>query len=129
MKEMTMNIKPIKTKADYRAALKEVEALMGAKANTADGERLDVLVTLIEAYERKHFPIELPDPVEAIKFQMDQKGLTPKDLKPMIGRLNRVYEILNHKRPLTLKMIWKLHRGLDIPAESLIRQPDELRAG
>ena len=123
-----MNIKPIKTKADYRAALKAVEALMGAKANTADGERLDVLVTLIEAYERKHFPLELPDPVEAIKFQMDQKGLTPKDLEPMIGRLNRVYEILNHKRPLTLKMIWKLHRGLDIPAESLIRQPDELRA-
>ncbi len=123
-----MNIKPIKTKADYRAALKDVEALMGAKANTADGERLDVLVTLIEAYERKHFPLELPDPVEAIKFQMDQKGLTPKDLEPMIGRLNRVYEILNHKRPLTLKMIWKLHRGLDIPAESLIRQPDELRA-
>ncbi len=123
-----MNIKPIKTKADYRAALKDVDALMGAKANTADGERLDVLVTLIEAYERKHFPLELPDPVEAIKFQMDQKGLTPKDLEPMIGRLNRVYEILNHKRPLTLKMIWKLHRGLDIPAESLIRQPDELRA-
>ena len=123
-----MNIKPIKTKADYRAALKDVETLMGAKANTADGERLDVLVTLIEAYERKHFPLELPDPVEAIKFQMDQKGLTAKDLEPMIGRLNRVYEILNHKRPLTLKMIWKLHRGLDIPAESLIRQPDELRA-
>jgi len=123
-----MNIKPIKTKADYRAALKDVEALMGAKANTADGERLDVLVTLIEAYERKHFPLELPDPVEAIKFQMDQKGLTPKDLEPMIGRLNRVYEILNHRRPLTLKMIWKLHRGLDIPAESLIRQPEELRA-
>ena len=122
-----MNIKPIKTKADYRAALKDVEALMGAKANTAEGERLDVLVTLIEAYERKHFPLELPDPVEAIKFQMDQKGLTPKDLEPMIGRLNRVYEILNHKRPLTLKMIWKLHRGLDIPEESLIRQPDELR--
>ena len=122
-----MNIKPIKTKADYRAALKDVEALMGSKANTADGERLDVLVTLIEAYERKHFPLELPDPVEAIKFQMEQKGLTPKDLEPMIGRLNRVYEILNHKRPLTLKMIWKLHRGLDIPAESLIRQPDELR--
>jgi len=123
-----MNIKPIKTKADYRAALKDVEALMGAKANTSDGERLDVLVTLIEAYERKHFPFDLPDPVEAIKFQMDQKGLTAKDLEPMIGRLNRVYEILNHKRPLTLKMIWKLHRGLDIPAESLIRQPDELRA-
>ena len=123
-----MNIKPIRTKADYRAALKDIEALMGAKANTADGERLDVLVTLIEAYERKHFPLELPDPVEAIKFQMDQRGLTAKDLEPMIGRLNRVYEILNHKRPLTLKMIWKLHRGLDIPAESLIRQPDERRA-
>ena len=119
-----MNIKPIKTKADYRAALKDVEALMGSKANTAEGERLDVLVTLIEAYERKHFPLELPDPVEAIKFQMDQKGLSPKDLEPMIGGLNRVYEILNHKRPLTLKMTCKLHRGLDIPAESLIRQPD-----
>ena len=123
-----MDIKPIKTKADYRATLKVVESLMGAKANTADGERLDVLVTLVEAYERKLFPLDLPDPVEAIKFQMDQKGLTPKDLQPMIGRLNRVYEILNHKRPLTLKMIWKLHRGLDIPAESLIRQPEELRA-
>ena len=123
-----MNIKPIKTKADYRATLSEIETLMGAKANSADGERLDILVTLVEAYERKHFPLEHPDPVEAIKFQMDQKGLTPKDLEPMIGRLNRVYEILNHKRPLTLKMIWNLHRGLGIPAESLIRPPDEIRA-
>ena len=123
-----MDIKPIKTKTNYRETLKEVESLMGARANTADGERLDVLVTLIEAYEKKHFPIDLPDPVEAIKFRMDQKGLTPKDLEPMIGRLNRVYEILNHKRPLTLKMIWKLHRGLGIPAESLIRQPDTLQA-
>jgi len=123
-----MNIKPIKTKADYRATLSEIETLMGAKANSADGERLDILVTLVEAYERKRFPLEHPDPVEAIKFQMDQKGLTPKDLEPMIGRLNRVYEILNHKRPLTLKMIWNLHRGLGIPAESLIRPPDEIRA-
>ena len=123
-----MDIRPIKTRADYRATLREVESLMNARANTADGERLDVLVTLVEAYEKKHFPLDLPDPVEAIKFHMDQKGLTPKDLEPMIGRLNRVYEILNHKRPLTLKMIWKLHRGLDIPAESLIRQPDELQA-
>jgi len=122
-----MNIKPIKTKADYRATLSEIETLMGAKANSADGERLDILVTLVEAYERKRFPLEHPDPVEAIKFQMDQKGLTPKDLEPMIGRLNRVYEILNHKRPLTLKMIWNLHRGLGIPAESLIRPPDEIR--
>ncbi len=123
-----MDIKPIKTKTDYRETLKKVESLMGAKANTANGERLDILVTLIEAYERKHFPLDLPDPVEAIKFRMDQKGLTPKDLEPMIGRLNRVYEILNHKRPLTLKMIWKLHHGLGIPAESLIRQPDKLHA-
>ena len=123
-----INIKPIKTKTDYRTTLAEIETLMGAKANSADGERLDILVTLVEAYERRHFPLELPDPVEAIKFQMDQKGLTPKDLEPMIGRLNRVYEILNHKRPLTLKMIWKLHRGLGIPAESLIWQPAEVGA-
>ena len=123
-----MDIKPIKTKTNYREALKEVESLMAAKANTAEGERLDVLVTLIEAYEQKHFPLDLPDPVEAIKFRMEQKGLTPKDLKPMIGRLNRVYEILNRKRPLTLKMIWNLHQGLGIPAESLIRQPDTLQA-
>ncbi len=123
-----MNIKPIRTKTDYRTTLTEIETLMGARANSADGERLDILVTLVEAYERKHFSLAHPDPVEAIKFQMDQKGLTPKDLEPMIGRLNRVYEILNHKRPLTLKMIWKLHRGLGIPAESLIRQPEEGRA-
>jgi HTH-type transcriptional regulator/antitoxin HigA len=123
-----MDIKPIKTNADYRAALKEVESLMMAEANTPEGERLDVLVTLVEAYEMKHFPLDLPDPVEAIKFRMDQMGLRPKDLEPMIGRRNRVYEVLNHKRPLTLKMIWKLHKGLGIPAESLIRQPEEFRA-
>jgi HTH-type transcriptional regulator/antitoxin HigA len=122
---MTMVIKPIKTDADYRAALKEIESLMEAAADTPEGERLDVLVTLVEAYEKKHFPMDLPDPVEAIKFHMEQMGLTPKDLEPMIGRLNRVYEVLNHKRPLTLKMIWKLHRGLGIPAESLIKQPTE----
>jgi len=128
LKEITMDIKPIKTDDDYRAALKEIESLMTAEADTPEGERLDVLVTLVEAYEKKHFPLELPDPVEAIKFRMDQMGLTPKDLEPMIGRLNRVYEILNHKRPLTLKMIWKLHRGLGIPAESLIKQPEDLHA-
>jgi HTH-type transcriptional regulator/antitoxin HigA len=128
LKETAMNIKPIKTKSDYRATLAQIEALMGAKANSADGERLDILVTLVEAYERKHFSLAHPDPIEAIKFQMDQKGLTPKDLEPMIGRINRVYEILNYKRPLTLKMIWKLHSKLGIPAESLIRQPEEIRA-
>lgn len=123
-----MDIEPIKTDADYRAALKEIESLMMAETDTLEGERLDVLVTLVEAYEKRHFPLDLPDPVEAIKFRMDQMGLSPKDLEPMIGRLNRVYEVLNHKQPLTLKMIWKLHRGLGIPAESLIKQPEEFRA-
>lgn len=117
-----MEIKPIKTDADYRAALKEVESLMSAEPNTPEGEKLDILVTLIEAYEHKHFPLDLPDPVEAIKFEMEQKGLTVKDLEPMIGKSNRVYEVLNRKRSLTLTMIRKLHRELGIPAESLIKQ-------
>lgn len=116
-----MNIHPIRTDADYRAALEEIETLMMAASDTPEGEKLDVLVTLIEAYEHKHYPLDLPDPVEAIKFEMEQKGLTVKDLEPMIGKSNRVYEILNHKRSLTLKMIWKLHQGLGIPAESLIK--------
>jgi len=118
-----MDIKPIKTDADYRAALKEIETLMMAEPDSPEGEKLDVLVTLVEAYEAKHYPLDLPDPVEAIKFEMERAGLTVKDLEPMIGKSNRVYEILNHKRSLTLKMIWKLHEGLGIPAESLIKQP------
>jgi HTH-type transcriptional regulator/antitoxin HigA len=118
-----MDIKPIKTDADYHAALKEIERLMMAEADTSDGEKLDVMVTLLEAYEAKHFKLDLPDPVEAIKFEMERKGLTVKDLEPMIGKSNRVYEILNYKRSLTLKMIWRLHQGLGIPAESLIRPP------
>ncbi|AXS82189.1 MULTISPECIES: type II toxin-antitoxin system HigA family antitoxin [Marinobacter] len=118
-----MDIKPIKTDTDYQAALKEIESLMMAGPDTSEGEKLDVMVTLIEAYEAKHFPMDLPDPVEAIKFEMERKGLTAKDLEPMIGKSNRVYEILNHKRSLTLKMIWKLHEGLGIPAESLIKPP------
>jgi len=117
-----MDIKPIKTDADYHAALKEVESLMTAEPNTPEGEKLDILVTLIEAYERKHFPLDLPDPVEAIKFEMELKGLTVKDLEPMIGKSNRVYEVLNRKRSLTLKMIQKLHQELGIPAESLIKK-------
>lgn len=121
-----MDIKPIKTDSDYRAALTEIESLMTAKLDTPEGERLDILVTLVEAYEQRHFPLDLPDPVEAIRFEMERKGLTPKDLEPMIGRSNRVYEILNRKRPLTLKMIWRLHRDLGIPAESLIRPPNEV---
>ena len=120
-----MHIKPIKTKADHRAALKEIEALMMARRNTPEGDRLDVLVTLVEAYERKHYAIDLPDPVEAIKFAMEQRGLSVKDLVPMIGAPNRVYEVLNRKRPLSLKMIWRLHKNLGIPAESLIRPMEE----
>jgi HTH-type transcriptional regulator/antitoxin HigA len=116
-----MDIKPIKTTEDYRATLREIESLMGAEADSPEGERLDILVTLVEAYERQHFPLDLPDPVAAIKLVMEQRGLTVKDLEPMIGHSNRVYEVLNHKRPLTLKMIWNLHQGLGIPAESLIR--------
>lgn len=116
-----MEIKPIKTDTDHQAALKEIESLMMAGPDTSEGETLDVMVTLVEAYETKHFPMDLPDPVEAIKFEMERKGLTVKDLEPMIGKSNRVYEILNYKRSLTLKMIWKLHEGLGIPAESLIK--------
>ena len=118
-----MDIKPIKTDVDYQAALIEIENLMAAVLDTPQGEKLDVMVTLIEAYEAKHFPMGLPDPVEAIKFEMERKGLTVKDLEPMIGKPNRVYEILNRKRSLTLKMIWSLHKGLGIPAESLIKPP------
>jgi HTH-type transcriptional regulator/antitoxin HigA len=115
-----MNITPIKNHRDYRRSLKEIEGLMTAKRTTAEGDRLDVLVTLVEAWERKHYPLDLPDAVEAIKYHMDQSGLEPRDLIPFIGSRNRVHEVLNRKRPLTLKMIWRLHRGLGIPAESLI---------
>ena len=124
-----MQIKPIRTEADYRTTLEEIERLMMAAENTPEGERLDVLVTLVEAWERNHYPMELPDPVEAIKFEMDRKGLNVKDLEPLIGRPNRVYEILTHKRPLTLRMIWNLHRELGIPAESLIRPGSESNKG
>lgn len=117
-----MNIKPIKTETDYRAALKTIESLMTAKPGTPEGERLDVLGTLIDAYEEKHYPMETPDPVEAIKFEMERNGLTAKELEPMIGGRDRVHEILNRKRPLTLPMIRRLHAQLGIPAESLIKE-------
>jgi HTH-type transcriptional regulator/antitoxin HigA len=118
-----MEIKPIKSAADHAAALQEIALLMSAEMGTPDGDRLDVLATLVEAYEVKHFPMDLPNSIDAIKFTMEQKGLTPKDLQPMIGRLNRVYEILSGARPLTLAMIWRLHEGLGIPAECLIKPP------
>ena len=118
-----MNIRPIKTESDYSAALAEVESLMLAEPGTPEGEKLDVLTTLLEAYERNHYPMDFPDPVDAIKFEMERRGLTVADLEPMIGKRNRVYEVLNHKRSLSLKMIWRLHEQLGIPAESLIKQP------
>ena len=120
-----MDINPIKTTRDYRAALKEIESLMAAVSDTPEGDRLDILVTLVEAYERSHFPMELPDAVEAIRFRMEQAGLTVKDLEPVIGRKNRVYEVLCRRRPLTLRMIEGLHLRLGIPAESLLRQGGE----
>ena len=120
-----MEITPIRTETDYRAALRVVSELVDQdpSPDTPEGERLDVLSTLIEAYERKHHPIDLPDPVEAIKFRMDQAGLTVKDLVPYIGSLNRVYEVLSYKRPLSLNMIRRLSEGMHIPAEVLIRAP------
>lgn len=120
-----MEIRPIHTDADYKAALREASAYFDnePEPGTPDGDRFEILLTLVEAYETRHFPIDLPDPVEAIKFRMEQAGLTPKDLVPAIGRLNRVYEILARKRPLTLNMIWRLHERFGIPAESLIRPP------
>ncbi len=116
-----MQISPIKNHRDYRRALKDIEGLMSAKHNAPEGDRLDVLVTLVEAWERKHYPLDLPDPVEAIKFHMDQNGLQPRDLIPFIGSRNRVHEVLNRTRSLTLSMIRRLHDGLGIPAESLIK--------
>jgi HTH-type transcriptional regulator / antitoxin HigA len=120
-----MEIRPIRTEEDYKAALREVSAYFDNEPTpgSPEGDRFEVLLTLLEAYEARHYPIELPDPVEAIKFRMEQAGLTPKDLVPFIGRLNRVYEILNRKRPLTLNMIWKLNQNLGIPAECLIQPP------
>lgn len=116
-----MDIRPIKTEADYQATMKEIEGLMSAEVGSEAGDRLDILVTLVEAYERKHYPIDFPDPVEAIKFRMEQQGLTVDDLVPVIGRKNRVYEILARKRPLTLRMVEGLHEAFSIPAESLIK--------
>jgi len=123
-----MNIKPIKTDTDYRTALKEIESLMMAKADSPEGENLDVLTTLIEAYEAKHYPIDMPDPIEAIKFEMEQQELSVNDLVPMIGKSNRVYEVLTYKRSLSLNMIRNLNQGLGIPAEVLIQTSTETHA-
>lgn len=121
-----MNIKPIKTGTDYNVALQAVDNLMDAKIDTPEGDSLDVLVTLIEAYEEKHHPILPPEPVEAIIHQMESQGLSRKDLIPFFGSRARVSEILNKKRSLSINMIRKLQKGLGISAEILIK-PYDLR--
>ena len=122
-----MEIRPIKTKADYRAALKEVERLWEAEPGTPEGDRVDVLTTLIEAYEARHVDFPAPDPIAAIAFMMEQKGLSRRDLEPAIGSRGRVSEVLSRKRPLTLPMVRKLGELLDIPVEVLV-QPYQTRS-
>src|SRR5215468_11965710 len=114
-------VKPIRTEADYEAALAEVERLWGAKAGTPRGDRLDVLATLIDAYENEHYPMDPPDPIEAIKFRMEQQGLSRRDLEGIIGTRTRIAEVLNRRRSLSINMIRRLHEELGISAEVLIR--------
>ncbi len=115
-----MNIYPIKTELDYESALAEIDQLWGAEENTTAGNKLDILLILVDDYERKHHAIDSPDPVEAIKFRMEQMNVSRKELEPYIGKRGRVSEILNHQRNLSLNMIRKLHAHLNIPLESLV---------
>jgi HTH-type transcriptional regulator / antitoxin HigA len=119
-----MEIRPIKTQTDYQEALREIELLFDAAENTPECDRLDILSTLVEAYEKTHFPIELPDPIEAVHYYMDTRGWSRRDLEPCLGSRARVSEVLSRKRSLTLEMIRKLNQELGIPAEILI-QPYE----
>jgi HTH-type transcriptional regulator / antitoxin HigA len=116
-----MRIKPLKTESDYKEALREIERIFDAAPGTREGDRLDVLTTLVEAYEEKHFHIPLPDPIEAILYYVESRGLTRRDLERYIGSRARVSEVLNRKRSLTMEMIRNLHKGLGIPAEVLIQ--------
>lgn len=116
-----MDIRPIKTRSDYEWALAEIERIFEARPRTPDGDRLDVLTTLVEAYEDAHFPIPVPDPVGVIGYWMESRGLTRRDLEPYIGTRARVSEVLNRKRSLTLNMIRRLHVGLGIPVDVLIQ--------
>ena len=116
-----VEVTPIRTEQDYEAALAEIERLMDARPGTAEGDRLDVLATLVEAWEAEHHAIEAPDPIALLQFVMEQRGLDRDDLKPMLGERGRVSEILGRRRPLTLAMIRKLHAGLGLPAEVLVR--------
>lgn len=116
-----MQIRPIKTKADHRTALKEIERLMNAKPGTSAGDRLEILTTLVDHYESQHEPVEPPDPIDALLYHMESRGLTRRDLEPYLGSRARVAEVLNRRRALTIEMIRKLHVGLGISAEVLIR--------
>jgi HTH-type transcriptional regulator/antitoxin HigA len=124
MSRKTYTLHPIRTDADYRAALKQVAPYFDREPepDSEAGAHFEALLVLIEAWEAKHYPMDPPDPVEAIKFRMEQMGLTPRDLEPMIGGRGRVSEVLNRKRSLSLSMVRRLHEGLDIPAETLIRE-------
>jgi HTH-type transcriptional regulator/antitoxin HigA len=116
-----MEIKPIRTEADYEAAIRHIETLWGAAQGTPEGNELDVLTTLVESYESEHYPVDLPDPIEAIKFRLEQQGKDYRALVGVIGQRTRVYEVMRGARPLSLNMIRKLHRKLQIPAEVLIQ--------
>ena len=118
---MTNDLKPIRSETDYQAALAEVERLWGAKSGTLEGDRLDIVATLVDAYENEHEPMDPPDPIEAIEFRMEQQGLTPRDLEGLLGSRARVAEVLNRKRDLSINMIRRLHETLGISAEVLIR--------
>ena len=120
---MSIDVKPIRNAADHDAAIAELKRLWGSKAGTPDGDRLDVLATLIDAYEAQHEPMDRPDPIEAIQFRMEQQGLTRKDLEPLLGTRTRVSEVLNRKRALSIGMIRRLHAKLGIAADVLIRAP------
>ena len=115
------NLKPIRTEADYQAALVVIERLWGARAGTPEGDRLDILATLVDAYENEHYPMDPPDPIEAIKFRMEQQGLNRKDLADILGSRTRVAEVLNRRRGLSINMIRHLHEKLGISVEVLIR--------
>ncbi len=119
-----MDIKPIKTNEDYQSALEEIDRLFDASPDTPEGDHLEVLMTLVQAYEDKHYPILPPDPIEAIKYHLESRGLSRRDLEPYIGSRARVSEILNRRRPLTLRMIRNLEQGLGIPAEILVQRYD-----
>ncbi|GLO64211.1 transcriptional regulator [Vibrio sp. MACH09] len=117
-----MNIKPIKTVEDNRLALERIEQLWDSEPNTVEGDELEVLATLVHTFEEEHYPIDAPDPIEAIKFRMEQQGLEDKDLVPFLGQRSRVTEILSRQRRLSIAMIRKLNKGLKIPLDSLIKE-------